>query len=92
MQAKLSRSWPTTWAAKLTGFYVWIRQISPMIWRRLLVGSYSSIADLHHTLQIAFGWSDYHLHRFHIHAVPWHSCRAPVATDADASLERRRSA
>jgi hypothetical protein len=38
-----------------------------MIWRRLLVGSDSSIADLHHTLQIAFGWSDSHLHRFHIH-------------------------
>jgi hypothetical protein len=30
--------------------HVWIRQISPMIWRRLLVGSDSSIADLHHTL------------------------------------------
>jgi hypothetical protein len=41
--------------------HVWIRQISPMIWRRLLVGSDSSIADLHHTLQIAFGWSDSHL-------------------------------
>jgi hypothetical protein len=38
--------------------HVWIRQISPMIWRRLLVDSDSSIADLHHTLQIAFGWSD----------------------------------
>jgi hypothetical protein len=47
--------------------HVWIRQISPMIWRRLLVVSDSSIADLHHTLQIAFGWSDSHLHRFHIH-------------------------
>jgi hypothetical protein len=50
--------------------HVWIRQISPRIWRRLLVGSDSSIADLHHTLQIAFGWvglSDSHLHRFHIH-------------------------
>jgi hypothetical protein len=47
--------------------HVWIRQISPMIWRWLLVVSDSSIADLHHTLQIAFGWSDSHLHRFHIH-------------------------
>jgi len=35
--------------------HVWIRQISPMIWRRLLVRSDSSIADLHYTLQIAFG-------------------------------------
>src|ERR1035437_5375972 len=47
--------------------HVWIRQISPMIWRRLLVRSDSTIADLHYTLQIAFGWSDEHLNRFHIH-------------------------
>lgn len=38
-----------------------------MVWRRLLVRSDSSIADLHATLQLAFGWSDVHLHRFHIH-------------------------
>ena len=47
--------------------HVWIRQISPMIWRRLLVRSDSSIADLHCTLQIAFGWSDEHLNQFQIH-------------------------
>jgi len=35
--------------------HVWIRQSSPMIWRRLLVRSDSTIADLHDTLQIAFG-------------------------------------
>lgn len=33
--------------------HVWIRQISPMIWRRLLIRSDSTIADLHYTLQIA---------------------------------------
>jgi hypothetical protein len=48
-------------------FHVWIRQISPMIWRRLLMRSDSSIADFHYTLQIAFGWSDDHLNLFHIH-------------------------
>lgn len=47
--------------------HVWIRQISPMIWRRLLVRSSSTIADLHYTLQIAFGWSDTHLNLSHIH-------------------------
>lgn len=47
--------------------HVWIRLISPMIWRRLLVRSDSSIADLHYTLQIAFGWSDEHLNQFRIH-------------------------
>jgi hypothetical protein len=47
--------------------HAWIRQISPMIWRRLQVRSDSTIADLHYTLQIAFGWSDAHLNQFHIH-------------------------
>jgi hypothetical protein len=41
--------------------------ISPIIWRRLLVRGDSTIADLHLTLQTAFGWSDDHLHRFLIH-------------------------
>jgi hypothetical protein len=49
-------------------FKVVLRQVSPMIWRRLLVRSDSTIADLHYTLQIALGWSDSHLHRFRIYA------------------------
>ena len=46
---------------------VWLQGISPMVWRRLLVRSDSTIADLHYTIQIAVGWSDVHLNRFHIH-------------------------
>lgn len=44
-----------------------LQGISPMVWRRLLVRSDSTIADLHYTIQIAIGWSDAHLNRFHIH-------------------------
>jgi hypothetical protein len=47
--------------------HVRIRRISPMIWRRLLVRSDSTLANLHDTLQVAFGWTDFHLHRFRIH-------------------------
>jgi hypothetical protein len=46
---------------------VWLREISPAIWRRLLVRSDSTIADLHYTIQIAMGWTDFHLHQFIIH-------------------------
>ena len=46
---------------------VWLREISPAIWRRLLVRSNSNIADLHYTVQIAMGWTDFHLHQFIIH-------------------------
>ena len=48
-------------------FHVCLRGISPMIWRRLLLRSTHTLADLHYALQIAFGWSDFHLHRFRIH-------------------------
>lgn len=44
-----------------------LRQISPEIWRRVLVLSSSTIYDLHHTIQIAMGWGDYHLNQFLIH-------------------------
>ncbi len=50
---------------------IWIREISPQIWRRLLVRSDSTIAQLHDTLQIAFGWSDGHLHQFLIRGKPY---------------------
>jgi Plasmid pRiA4b ORF-3-like protein len=47
--------------------HLWIRQISPMIWRRVLVRREAPLAQLHDVIQIAFGWSDMHLHRFRIH-------------------------
>lgn len=37
-----------------------------MLWRRFLVRSDSTLADLHRVLQIGFGWTDVHLHRFRI--------------------------
>ncbi len=48
-------------------FQAWLRGVSPMIWRRLLVRSDQTIADLHQALQIIFGWDDSHLNRFRIH-------------------------
>ena len=45
-----------------------LRGVSPLIWRRLLVRSDSTIADLHASLQLVFGWSNEHLNRFVIQA------------------------
>lgn len=47
-------------------FQFFIKGISPMIWRRILVTSNSSIADFHYAIQISMGWGDYHLNRFNI--------------------------
>src|ERR687892_1680679 len=54
-------------APEVYQLHIWLRQISPMIWRRLLVRSDSTLADLHYIIQIAFDWTDFHLHCFRIH-------------------------
>ncbi len=51
--------------------HVYLREIGPAIWRRILVRSDSTIADLHATLQIAMGWTDSHLNQFIIRGKPY---------------------
>jgi hypothetical protein len=41
--------------------------VSPIIWRRILVTENNSLFDLHHTIQIAMGWEDVSLNQFKIH-------------------------
>ncbi len=43
-----------------------LRGISPLIWRRLLVRSDTTLAQLRRMLQIIFEWNNEHLHRFHV--------------------------
>ncbi len=38
---------------------------APPLWRRLQIPSAASLGFLHDVIQQAFGWEDYHLHRFH---------------------------
>jgi hypothetical protein len=52
--------------AKIFQLRVVLRGISPLIWRRLLVRSDSTVAQLHEALQVAFGWDVQHLNRFEI--------------------------
>lgn len=47
-------------------FQFFLKGISPMIWRRLLMTSNSSLSDLHYAIQISMGWGDYHLNKFTI--------------------------
>lgn len=45
-------------------FRVTLKEITPEIWRRIRVPATYSFWDLHVAIQDAFGWLDYHLHRF----------------------------
>ena len=44
-----------------------LRHITPLIWRRVLVRSDTSIAQMHAIVQTVMGWEDLHLHQFIIH-------------------------
>ena len=46
---------------------VFIQGIRPVIWRRLRVEKNTSLFELHHIIQIAFGWQNYHLFEFEYH-------------------------
>jgi hypothetical protein len=41
-----------------------LRRTSPHLWRRVVVGSDSTLSQLHQTVQALFGWTDSHPHRF----------------------------
>ena len=58
---------PRTTAPKIEIVYhleCWLRDIKPIIHRRLAVPKHMSLAVFHHVLQIAFGWENSHLHEF----------------------------
>lgn len=46
--------------------HVALEDIEPAIWRRLIVPIHTTLAQLHHILQAAIGWTDSHLHQFEI--------------------------
>ena len=68
--------------------------LSPMVWRRLLVPASMTLHDLHGVFQVVMGWRSLHLFRFRIHAVhygSWELCvESPERTLA--SLDFRRGA
>jgi len=45
-------------------FKLRLKDINPMIWRRFLIQSNSTLKDLHYVIQILMGWTNYHLNEF----------------------------
>ncbi|MGH4018618.1 MAG: plasmid pRiA4b ORF-3 family protein [Pseudonocardiaceae bacterium] len=43
-----------------------LQRMKPPVWRRLLVHSDTSLAELHYIIQNAMGWQDAHLHQFEV--------------------------
>lgn len=64
-------------------FKITLRSISPPVWRRIQMRD-GTLADLHLNIQAAFGWWNYHLHRFVIQGKTY---GVPSPDDLDFGLE-----
>ncbi len=51
---------------KICQFKISLREVRPVVWRRIQVPERYSFWDLHVAIQDAMGWTDSHLHEFHI--------------------------
>ncbi len=83
---------PQATSRKVYQLKVTLRHSKPPIWRRLLVPGAFSLHDLHQIIQIAMGWSGYHLHQFTIdgeeYGVPSPHDWTPVIDERRKSLRQ----
>ena len=49
-------------------FRITLRDITPPIWRQVAVPEDFALDQLHRTIQLCFGWLDYHLYQFEVGA------------------------
>ncbi|QWW71334.1 plasmid pRiA4b ORF-3 family protein (plasmid) [Rhizobium sp. WYJ-E13] len=54
-------------------FRIWLKDVSPMVWRRVQVLSTISLREFHGVLQVVMGWEGIHLYQFIIHAARYGS-------------------
>lgn len=68
---------------KVYQFKITMKDIKPIIWRRILVPETYDFWDLHVAIQDAMGWLDYHLHVFRIRRKHAHSVTEIGIPDED---------
>jgi hypothetical protein len=66
MSARKSSASQTIYQLKIT-----LKAIRPPIWRRVQVGSNTTLGQLHEVVQTVMGWDDYHLHQFSIAGIDY---------------------
>jgi hypothetical protein len=69
-------------AGPIVKLKVRLLEISPMVWRRLLVPVDTTLRELHGILQVAMGWAGIHLFQFHLRAVRYGSPELSAAAAA----------
>jgi hypothetical protein len=67
-------------------------EVSPMVWRRLLVPVATSLRELHGILQVAMGWEGIHLFQFRLRAVRYGSAElSATSPEVDLASFRLRT-
>jgi hypothetical protein len=51
-------------AASVLRLKIRLLEVSPMIWRRVLVTASYTLEELHGVIQVAMGWQSLHLYQF----------------------------
>ena len=41
-----------------------LKDTKPPVWRKVMLPEHITFEELHHVIQMLFGWKDYHLHAF----------------------------
>lgn len=72
---------------RILQFKITLKEIAPVIWRRIQVPASYSFWDLHVAIQDSMGWLDYHLHQFTIKRLHAQKTVAIGIPDDDFVLE-----
>ncbi|WP_245452172.1 plasmid pRiA4b ORF-3 family protein, partial [Mesorhizobium waimense] len=60
-------------SATILQFRIWLKGLSPMVWRRVQVPATMALREFHGVLQVAMGWESVHLYQFIVHTVRYGS-------------------
>ncbi|WP_281024698.1 plasmid pRiA4b ORF-3 family protein [Rhizobium jaguaris] len=73
-------------------FRIWLKDVSPMVWRRVQVVSTMTLREFHGVLQVAMGWEGIHLYQFIIHTARYGSwetgARSPAMMLGELKLRK----
>ena len=89
MTAETTTTQHTAWEElNAVQIHISLDDIEPPVWRRLVVPLRTTLAELHHILQAAMGWTDSHLHDFGVGGLTYGDIELLSAerTDDDARV------
>lgn len=73
-------------------FRIWLKDVNPMVWRRVRVASTITLREFHGVLQVAMGWEGIHLYQFVIYTARYGSwetgARSPTVTLGELKLRK----